>query len=74
MLAVPELIIIAFVLLSVVAAVVIMLIVIKGRTGKPTSLGGTPAERLEQLEQLQRDGQITQAEYDARRAAIVGSL
>ena len=36
--------------------------------------GRTVSERLAELESLREKGQVTQAEYDERRAAILGSL
>ena len=74
----PELLMLGMVLVVVslpaIAVIALVVYLFRKRNSAATSGYGSPGARLDQLAQLHSEGRITQAEYDARRATILGSI
>ncbi|MDR6906078.1 putative membrane protein [Agromyces sp. 3263] len=63
------------VIAAVVAAVIVVAIVASRRVAAPSQPNvQAPSARLSQLEHLRVNGQITEQEYAAKRAEILGQL
>ena len=59
----------------IVAGIVWLIVWLIRRTSKPSkAITRSAAERLAELESLRNGGQITAAEYEKQRAAIVASV
>lgn len=59
--------------LMLLGAVLVIALVVGSLSGRGPAVGG-PADRLRQLEELRRQGLITEDEFAARRATIIATL